>query len=125
MSHKMLQVPAAAMLLLLMLPQLQYAASASVGSGSGGGGGGETTAATSSISERQIDSSLKNAKLIESKTLPDLASLQHNQEDDKWQHIYRFIDDGFPVLGLYGYKTKPGKRNKNRLYTGIVVYNSL
>lgn len=125
MSHKMLQVPAAAMLLLLMLPQLQYAASASVGTGSGGGGGGETTAATSSISERQIDSSLKNAKLIESKTLPDLASLQHNQEDDKWQHIYRFIDDGFPVLGLYGYKTKPGKRNKNRLYTGIVVYNSL
>lgn len=121
----MLQVPAAAMLLLLMLPQLQYAASASVGTGSGGSGGGETTAATSSISERQIDSSLKNAKLIESKTLPDLASLQHNQEDDKWQHIYRFIDDGFPVLGLYGYKTKPGKRNKNRLYTGIGVYNSL
>lgn len=121
----MLQVPAAAMLLLLMLPQLQYAASASVGTGSGGSGGGETTAATSSISERQIDSSLKNAKLIESKTLPDLASLQHNQEDDKWQHIYRFIDDGFPVLELYGYKTKPGKRNKNRLYTGIVVYNSL
>lgn len=97
----MLQVPAAALLLLL----LQFAASASVGSG-----GGEATAATSSsISERQIDSSLKNAKLIESKTLPDLVSLQHNQEDDKWQHIYRFIDDGFPVLGLYGYKSKPGK----------------
>lgn len=124
----MLQVPAAAMvLLLLMLPQLQYAASASVGSGSGsgGGGGGETTAATSSISERQIDSSLKNAKLIESKTLPDLVSLQHNQEDDKWQHIYRFIDDGFPVLGLYGYKSKPGKRNNNKLYTGTYIYNSL
>lgn len=102
----MLQVPAAALLLLL----LHFAASASVGSGGGGGGGvGETTAATSSISERQIDSSLKNAKLIESKTLPDLVSLQHNQEDDKWQHIYRFIDDGFPVLGLYGYKSKPGK----------------
>lgn len=122
----MLQVPAAAMLLLLlMLPQLQYAASASVGSGSGSGGGGETTAATSSISERQIDSSLKNAKLIESKTLPDLVSLQHNQEDDKWQHIYRFIDDGFPVLGLYGYKSIPGKRNKNRLYAGTYIYNSL
>lgn len=98
MSRKMLQVPAATFLLLL---QLAATATATAATGS------ETTA--SSILDRQIDGSLKNAKLIESKVLPDLAGLQRNQEDDKWQHIYRFIDDGFPVLELYGYRTKTGE----------------
>ncbi|XP_001989281.2 uncharacterized protein LOC6562529 isoform X2 [Drosophila grimshawi] len=93
MSHKMLQVPGATLLLLLLLA----AAAAAAGSG-------DTTPIT--IVERQIDASLKNAKLIESRVLPELIGLQRNQEDDKWHHITRFIDDGFPVLELYGYKIK-------------------
>ncbi|TDG43912.1 hypothetical protein AWZ03_009662 [Drosophila navojoa] len=94
---KMLQVPAATFLLLLLLAATANATATAAADS-------DTTA--SSIAERQIDGSLKNAKLIESKVLPDLAGLQSNQEDDKWQHIYRFINDGFPVLELYGYKTK-------------------
>lgn len=108
----MLQVPAATFLLLL---QLTAAATATATAGS------DTTA--SSIAERQIDGSLKNAKLIESKVLPDLAGLQSNQEDDKWQHIYRFINDGFPVLELYGYKTKTGEwRSGIHTYLGKHTY---
>ncbi|EDW77272.1 uncharacterized protein Dwil_GK18175 [Drosophila willistoni] len=106
----MLQVPVASILLLLLQIAVAVAA-ADTGSGdssssSSASSSSPTTTTTTLIVERQIDASLKNAKLIESKVLPDLVGLQRNQDDDKWQQIYRFIDDGFPVLELYGYKAK-------------------
>lgn len=94
MSRKMLQVPLATFVLLSLVLQIAAAAAADA-------------AATSATG---IDASLKNAKLIESKVLPDLGSLSRSQqEDEKWQPVYRFIDDGFPVLELYGYKPKSGE----------------
>ncbi|KAH8281613.1 hypothetical protein KR054_001771 [Drosophila jambulina] len=106
MSRKMLQVPVATLVLLSLLQIADVAAAAdalgtdaasTLGTGPGTGTGGLTTG---------IDPSLKNARLIEAKVLPDLANLQRSQEDEKWQQVFRFIDDGFPVLELYGYKPK-------------------
>uniref|UniRef100_A0A6P4DXF8 Uncharacterized protein LOC108038159 n=1 Tax=Drosophila rhopaloa TaxID=1041015 RepID=A0A6P4DXF8_DRORH len=101
MSRKMLQVPVATLVLLSLLQIADVAAVADAAA---------ATAATTSTTTTGIDASLKNAKLIEGKVLPDLAILQRvNQEDEKWQQVYRFIDDGFPVLELYGYKPKSGE----------------
>ncbi|KAH8249000.1 hypothetical protein KR032_005011 [Drosophila birchii] len=106
MSRKMLQVPVATLVLLSLLQIADVAAAAdALGTdaasvavtGTGAGAGAMTTG---------IDPSLKNARLIEAKVLPDLANLQRTQEDEKWQQVFRFIDDGFPVLELYGYKPK-------------------
>jgi len=103
MSRKMLQVPVATLVLLSLLPIAHVAAASATAA--------DATAATAaSTTSTGIDASLKNAKLIEAKVLPDLAILQRvNQEDEKWQQVYRFIDDGFPVLELYGYKPLPGE----------------
>lgn len=104
MSRKMLQVPVATLLVLLSLLQIADVAAAADAAGAGDATPAVVTAVTTGI-----DPSLKNARLIEAKVLPDLAILQRSQEDEKWQQVYRFIDDGFPVLELYGYKPKSGE----------------
>lgn len=64
----------------------------------------------------QIDPSLKNIKLIESKFIPDVnvlpADQSMNSDDENWQQVRRFMEDGLPVLELYGYKPQRGKCNK-------------
>ncbi|SPP79988.1 Hypothetical predicted protein [Drosophila guanche] len=103
MSRKMLQVPVATFLLLLLL----QSATASPAAAAAAAPAASPDASTISFPmERQIDASLKNAKQIESRVLPELDGLQRNQEDEKWQQVVRFIDDGFPVLELYAYKFK-------------------
>ncbi|XP_065355839.1 uncharacterized protein LOC135950235 [Calliphora vicina] len=56
----------------------------------------------------QIDQNLKNIKLIESKFIPDVnvlpADQTINSDDENWQQVRRFMEDGLPVLELYGYK---------------------
>ncbi|XP_013104316.1 uncharacterized protein LOC106084900 [Stomoxys calcitrans] len=56
----------------------------------------------------QIDQNLKNIKLIESKFIPDVnvlpADPSININDENWQQVRRFMEDGLPVLELYGYK---------------------
>ncbi|XP_023302703.2 uncharacterized protein LOC111684736 [Lucilia cuprina] len=63
-------------------------------------------AATASV--LQIDQNLKNIKLIESKFIPDVnvlpADQTINSNDENWQQVRRFMEDGLPVLELYGYK---------------------
>ncbi|KAI8115001.1 hypothetical protein CVS40_12735 [Lucilia cuprina] len=63
-------------------------------------------AATASV--LQIDQNLKNIKLIESKFIPDVnvlpADQTINSDDENWQQVRRFMEDGLPVLELYGYK---------------------
>uniref|UniRef100_A0A1A9VH77 FAS1 domain-containing protein n=1 Tax=Glossina austeni TaxID=7395 RepID=A0A1A9VH77_GLOAU len=62
----------------------------------------------SSATVLQIDQNLKNIKLIESKFIPDVnvlpADSNINIYDENWQHVRRFMEDGLPVLELYGYK---------------------
>jgi len=104
MSRKMLQVPVATLVLLSLLQIADVAAVTDAATTA------TAAAATTSTMTTGIDASLKNAKLIEGKVLPDLAILKRvNQEYEKWQQVYRFIDDGFPVLELYGYKPKSGE----------------
>lgn len=67
----------------------------------------------SSATVLQIDQNLKNIKLIESKFIPDVnvlpADSNINIYDENWQHVRRFMEDGLPVLELYGYKPQRGK----------------
>uniref|UniRef100_T1PD03 Fasciclin n=1 Tax=Musca domestica TaxID=7370 RepID=T1PD03_MUSDO len=61
-----------------------------------------------SASVLQIDQNLKNIKLIESKFIPDVNVLPADQSininDENWQQVRRFMEDGLPVLEIYGYK---------------------
>ena len=61
----------------------------------------------------QIDQNLKNIKLIESKFIPDVNVLPAdetiNSNDENWQQVRRFMEDGLPVLELYGYKPQRGE----------------
>lgn len=65
-----------------------------------------------SASVLQIDQNLKNIKLIESKFIPDVnvlpADESININDENWQQVRHFMEDGLPVLELYGYKPQRG-----------------
>ncbi|XP_014103311.3 uncharacterized protein [Bactrocera oleae] len=60
----------------------------------------------------QLDPALKNIKYIENKVIPDVKSLANERakvegiDAEKWQQVQRFMEDGMPVLELYGYKPK-------------------
>ncbi|XP_018789623.1 PREDICTED: uncharacterized protein LOC108969392 isoform X2 [Bactrocera latifrons] len=60
----------------------------------------------------QLDPALKNIKYIENKVIPDVKSLANERpraegvDVEKWQQVQRFMEDGMPVLELYGYKPK-------------------
>ncbi|XP_054742725.1 uncharacterized protein LOC129247577 isoform X1 [Anastrepha obliqua] len=60
----------------------------------------------------QLDPSLKNIKYIENKVIPDVKSVFNERprgdgvDGEKWQQVQRFMEDGIPVLELYGYKPK-------------------
>ncbi|XP_067623187.1 uncharacterized protein [Eurosta solidaginis] len=60
----------------------------------------------------QLDPILKNIKYIENKIIPDVKSLPSERprgdgvDAEKWQQVQRFMEDGMPVLELYGYKPK-------------------
>ncbi|XP_055916898.1 uncharacterized protein LOC129949455 [Eupeodes corollae] len=57
----------------------------------------------------QNEHNFKNQKLIESKIIPEVSGVlkdKENARDDKWEHSRRFMEDGLPVLDIYGYKAK-------------------
>lgn len=80
--------------------------SSSGGGGLGGGGGGES-------SNPSVDHNLKNLRIIESKYIPDISVLSDNilqqSNTENWQQVRHFMENGLPVLGLYGYKVQRGK----------------
>lgn len=67
----------------------------------------------------QLDPALKNIKYIENKVIPDVKSLANERakvegiDAEKWQQVQRFMEDGMPVLELYGYKPKRGEHEVN------------
>lgn len=64
----------------------------------------------------QLDPALKNIKFIENKVIPDIKSQANERprtegvDAEKWQQVQRFMEDGMPVLELYGYKPRRGKK---------------
>ncbi|XP_037957163.1 uncharacterized protein LOC119687063 [Teleopsis dalmanni] len=99
--------------------------------------GGDSGIGDSTASAMQIDPTLRNSKLIESKIIPDanfLLSTAHSDkntsdsaatpattptavaavataaaesdDNEKWQQVRHFVEDGLPVLESYGYKSK-------------------
>ncbi|XP_020717808.1 uncharacterized protein LOC101451233 [Ceratitis capitata] len=60
----------------------------------------------------QLDPALKNIKFIENKVIPDIKSQANERprtegmDAEKWQQVQRFMEDGMPVLELYGYKPR-------------------
>lgn len=81
--------------------------------------------AAASASVLQIDQNLKNIKLIESKFIPDVNVLPADQtgisNDDNWQQVRRFMEDGLPVLELYGYKPQRGKYHKSQKMLDVIL----
>lgn len=73
-----------------------------------------------SASVLQIDQNLKNIKLIESKFIPDVnvlpADESININDENWQQVRHFMEDGLPVLELYGYKPQRGNFEKTKFF---------
>lgn len=67
----------------------------------------------------QLDPTLKNIKYIENKVIPDVKSLPNERpraegiDAEKWQQVQRFMEDGMPLLELYGYKPKRGEQMVN------------
>lgn len=63
-------------------------------------------------SNHSIDQNLKNLRIIESKYIPDISDISEDTlqytNTDNWQQVRHFMENGLPVLGLYGYKIQKG-----------------